>query len=60
VHRGIWLVIELGQDTFALCLPTCSPSLIKTGGKLFDIESGNPNLDNSRAIIKECLGEFVR
>jgi len=26
-----------------LCPPTYSPSLIKTGQKLFDLESGNPN-----------------
>jgi len=25
------------------CPPTYSPSLIKTGQKLFDLESGNPN-----------------
>jgi len=37
---GIWQVIELGE---ILCTPTYSLSLIKTGRKLFDLESGNPN-----------------
>jgi len=28
-----------------VCLPTCPPSFIKTGKKLFDLNRGNPNFE---------------
>ena len=56
VHRGIWLVIELGRDI----LPTniFTKFYIKTGCKLFDLAS-TLILDNSRTTMQECTGDFA-
>jgi len=41
-----------------LCPPTYSPSLIKTGQQLFDIESGNPHLGQFKGHNLGVPGEF--
>jgi len=60
VHRGNLAGYRATSSYYALS--TCSPSLIETGRKLFDLESGNPNfgqfkVHNSGVIVTHVFND---